>query len=228
MKLELWKKPKGATIIEGFPGFGLVGPITTEFLISHLKTEQIGQFVFDELPAMVAIHQGKTINPMAVHYSKQYNIILFHTILNVKGFEWKFAQEIADAADDLKAKEIICLEGVNVIEATEQTVFGFNNPRFFELGAQEMRESVILGVSAALLLRAKNVSCLFAQAHSSLPDSKAAADIISFLDKYLGLHVDPAPLVEQAELFEAKLKGMLAQAQVAEEDSEKKNLSYLG
>ena len=44
VSLELWKKPKGATIIEGFPGYGLVGPITTEFLIDHLKTEQIGEF----------------------------------------------------------------------------------------------------------------------------------------------------------------------------------------
>jgi len=69
VELELWKKPKGATIIEGFPGYGLVGPITTEFLIDHLKTEQIGQFVSNELPATVAVHEGKVIHPMAVHYS---------------------------------------------------------------------------------------------------------------------------------------------------------------
>ncbi|MBR9703757.1 hypothetical protein GOV10_06965, partial [Candidatus Woesearchaeota archaeon] len=59
LKLELWKKPKGVTIIEGFPGFGLVGPITTEFLIDHLKTEQIGRFIYDDLPATIAIHDGK-------------------------------------------------------------------------------------------------------------------------------------------------------------------------
>ncbi|MBW2989975.1 PAC2 family protein, partial [Candidatus Woesearchaeota archaeon] len=42
MQIKLWKKPKNPIIIEGFPGFGLVGTIASEFLIDHLKTELIG------------------------------------------------------------------------------------------------------------------------------------------------------------------------------------------
>ena len=228
MRLELTKKPKNPTIIEGFPGFGLVGPITTEFLLSHLKVEKIGEFFFDELPATVAIHEGEIVNPMAVYYNEENNLVIFHTILSVKGHEWKFAQEIACFAQETKAKEIICLEGVNVMMPTEQTVFSYGNERFVELGAQEMRESVIMGVSAALLLRSENTSCLFAQAHSSMPDSKAAADLILFLDKYMDLTIDPEPLIKQAEEFENKLKTLLSQAQEAQSDAEKKNLSYLG
>ena len=228
MRLELTKKPKGATIIEGFPGFGLVGPITTEFLISHLDVEQIGEFIFDDLPATVAIHEGEVVNPMAVYYNEKHNLVIFHTMLSVKGHEWKFAKEIAAFAQEIKTKEIICLEGVNVMMPTEQTVFSYGNERFVELGAQEMRESIIMGVSAALLLRTENASCLFAQAHSSMPDSKAAAELILFLDKHLGLTVDPKPLVKQAEEFENKLKTLLSQAQEAQGEAEKKNLSYLG
>ena len=41
MELILKKTPKNATIIEGFPGFGLVGTITTEFLLNNLETEEI-------------------------------------------------------------------------------------------------------------------------------------------------------------------------------------------
>ena len=128
LKLELWKKPKNVTIIEGFPGFGLVGPITTEFLIDHLKTEQIGRFVYNDLPATIAIHQGKVVDPMAVHYSKKHNLVIFHTILNVKGMEWAVAEELGKAAKDLNAKEILSLEGVNVMSPTESTVFGFGTP----------------------------------------------------------------------------------------------------
>ena len=47
MKFELKKKPKNPTIIEGFPGFGLVGTIASEFLMSHLDCEQIGRFYFE-------------------------------------------------------------------------------------------------------------------------------------------------------------------------------------
>ena len=42
MKIVLTEKPKNAILIEGFPGFGLVGTITTEFLIDHLKAKKIG------------------------------------------------------------------------------------------------------------------------------------------------------------------------------------------
>ena len=40
-RLKLTKKLKGVTVIEGFPGIGLVGTITTGFLIDHLQCEKI-------------------------------------------------------------------------------------------------------------------------------------------------------------------------------------------
>ena len=228
LQLELWKKPKGVSIIEGFPGFGLVGPITTEFLIDHLQMELIGQFKYEHLPATIAIHDGKVVNPMAVYYSEKYNLVIFHTILNVKGHEWHFADKIAQAADELKAKEVISLEGVNVLDEKGEELYCFGNPEFVKLGAIEMKESIIMGVSAALLLRVKEASCLFAQAQSTLPDSKAAANMIAFLDKYFGLVVNPAPLLQQAAQFEEKLKTLMAQSSQAEQQADTKNLSYLG
>ena len=36
MELKLTKKPKGVTILNGFPGIGLIGTISTEFLMEHL------------------------------------------------------------------------------------------------------------------------------------------------------------------------------------------------
>lgn len=228
INIELWKKPKNVTIIEGFPGFGLVGPITTEFLIDHLKTEQIGQFISDELPATIAVHEGQVVNPMAIHYSKKYNIVILHTILNVKGMEWKLTELIMDIANQLKAKEIISIEGVNSMDSSGNKLYSFGNTKFEELGAEPMKESVIMGVTAALLLRSKISSALFAQAQTNLPDSKAAATIINFLDKYLKMNVDAAPLMKQAEEFETKLKNLLAQTQQAEEVTDAKNLSYLG
>ena len=40
MKLILTKKPKKVTIVEGFPGFGLVATIACEFLLDHLFTHK--------------------------------------------------------------------------------------------------------------------------------------------------------------------------------------------
>jgi len=48
------------------------------------------------------------------------------------------------------------------------------------------------------------------------------------LDKYLGLNIDPKPLLEQAKKFEDKLKKILDQTKHANVEKERKNLSYVG
>ena len=35
MELQLFKKPKGVRILQGFPGMGLIGTISTEYLMEH-------------------------------------------------------------------------------------------------------------------------------------------------------------------------------------------------
>ena len=103
---------KNVTIIEGFPGFGLIGTIATEFLMEHLKTEKIGIIEMDEVPAMIAIHQNKVIEPVSLHYNKDYNMVLVHAINVGKDLSWKLADQIQELAETLSAKEIISLEGV--------------------------------------------------------------------------------------------------------------------
>jgi predicted ATP-grasp superfamily ATP-dependent carboligase len=87
-----------------------------------------------------------------------------------------------------------------------------------------------MGVTGALLLKVGSMplSCIFAETHTDLPDSKAAARIIKVLDAYLGLKINPGPLLEQAEKFEDKIKGILRKGQEAQDISEAKRMSYVG
>ena len=64
---ELSFVPKNPLVIEGFPSFGLIGTIVTEYLMEHLKVERIGTFFFRDLPATVAIHDGKIVPPIAIY-----------------------------------------------------------------------------------------------------------------------------------------------------------------
>ena len=236
MEVKLWKKPKYCTIVEGFPGFGLVGTIASEFLIEHLKTEQIGKILFNDMPAMVAIHESKIVEPLGVFYNEKYNLIILHAITAATHYEWEMAETISKIASDLKAKEIISLEGVGQGEESEGTkVFYYSsndkNAKLFEKeGIGALKEGIIIGVTGAILLRMGKtpISCIFAETHSNLPDSKAAAKIIEALDKYLGMELDYKPLLEQAEKFEAKLKTIMQKSQEAQEISDKKKLSYFG
>ncbi|MBI2661832.1 proteasome assembly chaperone family protein [Candidatus Woesearchaeota archaeon] len=235
MKLILSKKPKNVTIIEGFPGFGLISTIATEFLMDHLETEKIGIIEIDEIPAMVAIHQSKVIEPISLHYNKQYNLVLVHAINIGKNLGWKLADVILDLAKELQAKEIISLEGVGSPNPDQSRIFYFSSgnssiEKKLKGIANPLMEGIIVGVTGALMAKQTLVPivALFAEAKSNLPDSKAAAEIIRALDAYVGLEIDPKPLLKQAIVFEEKLKGILEKSKQAEEIQEDKGLGYVG
>ena len=236
MEIRLWKKPKKCAIIEGFPGFGLVGTIASEFLIEHLKTEQIGKILFNDMPAMVAIHESKIVEPLGIFYNEEHNIVILHAITAATHYEWDMAATVEKLASDLEASEILSLEGVGSgQESVESRVFYYSKDSkkaklFEKCGIMPLKEGIIIGVTGAILLRIEKtpVSCLFTETHSNLPDSKGAAKIIEALDKYLGMNIDYKPLLEQAKKFEEKLKMILQKSQEAQEIGDKKKLSYFG
>ncbi|MBT4539441.1 proteasome assembly chaperone family protein [Candidatus Woesearchaeota archaeon] len=235
MKVILSKKPKGVRIIEGFPGFGLIGTIAIEFLMEHLDTEKIGIVEMDDVPAMIAIHQNEVIEPISFHYNKKYNIVLVHAINVGKNMGWKVAAAIQDLAKQLAAKEIVSLEGVGSPNPGSSRVFYYSTKKGLlkkklDQVASPLMEGIIVGVTGALLAKQSSVPiiALFAEAKSNMPDSKAAAEIIKALDAYTGLQVDTGPLLKQAKMFEQKLKGIVSKTKQAEEISTNKKLSYVG
>lgn len=235
ISLQLNKKPLNPIIVNGFPGFGMVGTIAAEFLIEHLKTEKIGKIVFDDAPALVAIHQGKVIEPFGVFYNQKYNLVVIHALTAPQNSEWKFADIIIEVAKQLKAKEIIGIEGVGSSSDKDasKVFYHTNTPAkekdFKKMGLEQLGEGIIMGITSALLIKSDMpISCIFAETHSNLPDSKAAAKIIETLDAYLDLEVDFKPLLAMAEKFEEKLKNIMQQSKIASEERDKKTMSYVG
>lgn len=235
MSIKLTKEPNRPNIICGFPGFGLVGSITTEFLLNHLNTEQIGNFCFTDVPATVAIHEGKLIHPFSIHYNQKYNLVIVHGISPVNNLEWKIADIVAELSHRLEAFQVITIEGVGTTkEIDEPTAYHFaldstQKSKLDELEIQPLKEGIVVGLTGSLLIKSDiPIVSFFAETHSQLPDSKAAAKIIEVLDKYLKLEVDYHPLLESAEKFEEQLKNLMEQGQIMEKEKNKKNLSYLG
>ncbi|KHO45720.1 MAG: hypothetical protein QS98_C0008G0024 [archaeon GW2011_AR3] len=232
---KLFKKPQNPKIITGFPGFGLVGTIATEFLIEHLQTESIGKMWLEEGPAVVAVHNEKIIDPIGIFYNQKHNIMVVHGLSAGQGMEWALADEIMRLADEVDASELIPLEGVASVQANDNPQVFFHathddkKAKFTQIGLQPMQEGIIMGVTSALMVKLdKPLSSLFVESHADLPDSKAAARLVAALDKYLSLGVDEKPLLETAEKFEQKLKGLLEKSRTAQDQKEKKMMSYVG
>lgn len=251
MNLELYKKPKGVTIIEGFPGFGLVATISTEFLIDHLGSEIIGKIWVSEMPAIAAIHQNKVVQPLSIHYIKKYNLVIIHGITATQGIEWKIADALLQVAKELSAKEIISLEGIgsNQMTTSKSKLYNYykravSKPKIYyycnKLSSAErqfksyelnsLNEGIVMGVTGALLIKNEKFPfcCLFAETESNLPDSRAAAKMLEILNKHLNLKIDIEPLIKQAEKFESKLKTIMEGSQKMVIEQKKKLPTYLG
>jgi uncharacterized protein len=237
MKIILKKRPKNPIIIEGFPGFGLVGTIASEFLIDHLKTVQIGSLRLNELPPMVAVHEGQVVDPIGIFYNKDHNVVIIHGVTGIAKLEWKITDAIMKIANTLNAKEIISLEGIGSPMPTEKTKTFFytsdeNKAKILkETGSEQLKEGIIMGTTGIMLLKAEKdmpVTSIFAETHSELPDSKAAAKVVGVISAYLGLKVDPKPLLKQAAKFETKLKELLKKGEGLAKERKKKKLSYVG
>jgi len=233
MKIVLTKEPKNPIIVEGFPGFGLVGSISTEFLVNNLKTEQIGSIKIEEVSPMIAIHSGEVVEPIGIYYDKRFNLVIVHAITNVQGMEWEIKKNLLELAERLKAKEIICIEGILGSGESEPRSFYFTNSsssdkKFTDSKIPKLSEGIVVGVTGALLLE-KNppVSSIFVETHSAMPDSKAAAKVIEVIDKYLKLDIDYVPLLKQAEVFEKKLKKFMQQKSELAGEQDKKKMSYI-
>src|SRR3989344_3387028 len=234
MRIELKERPKSPIIIEGFPGFGLVGTIATEFLINHLDAKKIGTIWSEDLLPIATVHESKIIEPLGIFYSKKYNIIIIHALSVIKGLEWEISDMLIKLCKDLKCKELISIEGIGTPQASSNpNTYYFSTDvsrkkALEKIGLTPLKEGIVMGVTGALMLKKKDLSCIFVESSFGLADSKAAAKIIEVLDKYLGLKVDFQPLLKAAEEFEKKLVGLMEKGNDAIRQKEKKDLSYVG
>lgn len=230
MKFVLTKKPKNPIIILGIPSLSLVGILSTKYLLDHLDVDEIGNIESSDIIPMTAIHKSKLVNPITIYYNQKYNLVIIQSITEVTGHEWDLAKTIMEVANTLSAKEMVLIEAMPPHEG-EMKIYYYSTKKKLKL--DPIKEAVIAGPAASLLLEAKSipVTCLFAEVHSQLPDYEAAAKIVESLDDYLGLKIDFKPLMETAKKFENSLKQVMEKQKRAVESmsqKEKKELSYFG
>ncbi|MDD4878373.1 MAG: PAC2 family protein [Candidatus Nanoarchaeia archaeon] len=234
MQLVLSQKPKNPTIIEGFPGLGLISTITTEFLIKHLNAKSIGFIWSNKLVPIAAVHDSKVIQPLEIFYAEKENIIIVHALSDVRGIEWDISNAILSLYETLSAKQLITIEGIMSKGETSNVYYYTNDvksrKKMDESKVTPLKEGIIVGVTAGLVLKEKemNIVGVFIETHSQLPDSTSAAKVVQVLDSYLGLKLDPKPLLEAAQQFEAKLKTLMDQTKKTKDHKQIKDINYMG
>ncbi len=233
------KKPnlKGYLLVEGFPGYGLVGTIAANYLVEKLNMELIGYFDSKLFPPIAAIHDGTPLPPMRIYRSKKNKmvVILAEFVMSNRVMH-EVASYVYEWASKNSIKKIVSLGGI-AIKGKQDEVFGIvSDPKekkvLEKIGVETINEGATTGINALLLTKASMggkvpVVSLLAEAKANYVDPLGAAMVLTSLAEYTNVKIDASELVKEAMYIEAKLKQSIEAAEKAEKTN-KKHSDYGG
>jgi len=229
---------EGATLILGFAGIGLIGPIVANTLIEQLPdVKEIGFITSEYLPPISVFYAGVLKHPFRILYSPQSNLIIgicevpfqiptAYNDLSKTICNWALSQ-------DVKAKELVIFQGIPqrgiideypVYYAAEEVMI----EHLEKFGISKVEKGIIVGPEATVLNEALinrlNAYALFTPV-LEIPTPEGAASILEVLSRIYELKIDTSSLIEQGKEIKAR---MLELAQKAQEYQKQQQLPGTG
>ncbi|MFX1455203.1 MAG: proteasome assembly chaperone family protein [Promethearchaeota archaeon] len=229
---------EGATLVLGFAGIGLIGPIVANTLIEQLTdVKEIGFVTSEYLPPISVFYAGVLKHPFRLLYSPQHNLIIgiCEVPFQIPNAYNDLSKTICNWAlsEDVKAKEIVIFQGIPqrgiideypVYYAAEEEMM----ERLEKYGIAKVEKGIIVGPEATVLNEALTnrlqAYALFTPV-LEIPTPEGAASILEVLNKIYDLSIDTAALIEQGKEIKAK---MLELAQKAQQYQQQQQLPGTG
>ena len=228
----------GATLILGFAGIGLIGPIVANQLIEQITDiKEIGFLVSEYLPPISVFYQGVLKHPFRLLYSPQHNIIvgICEVPFQTPSAYNDLSKTICNWAlsEDVRAKEIVIFQGMpqrGIIDdypvyyaAEADMVEGLE-----KYGIKKVEKGIIVGPEATVLNEALTnklkAYALFTPV-LEIPTPEGAAAIIEVLNDIYNLNIETSKLIEEGKEIKAK---MLELAQKAQQYQKQQQLPETG
>lgn len=215
-----------ATIILGFAGIGLIGPIIANTLIKQIPDiKEIGFITSEYLPPISVFYSGILKHPFRLYYSPKYNIVvgICEVPFEISSAYNDLARTINNWAlnEDVKAKQVVIFQGIpqagviddfTVYYAAESELVNFLE----QYGIKKFDKGIIIGPESTILNETLSNKlegyALFAPVYQ-IPTPEAAASIISVLNKIYGLEIDISKLMEEGKEIKQRMLELAEKAQ---------------
>jgi uncharacterized protein len=223
---------KDGTILEGFPGVGLVSAIAATYLIDLLELDQICALDSGDFPPTSMVYASKPKFPARIYGSSEHKIALFLSEFTPSvELNRPIAKTLFGWAKEQQCNRFICMEGLPTKSMNRAEGEGTRDINVFGVGStddarkelkkakiEQLEAGMIYGVSGVLLNEGRwedfDVITLLAEAFEEIPDALAAAKILESLDKLMpNIKIDTKPLLEQSRKFEEHLRGLRKQVE---------------
>ena len=242
VKIVITKPDKidGYTLIEGFPGIGLIGTIAVSYLSEKQKADDIGHITSKKFPPMASIHKGKPLFPARIYVDHEHKLVLlFSEFVVPSSTVYDIAEGIIDWAKKNNIKRIISLAGMTSRESSTGTgIYGIATTKkmmedLTDKKVKIITEGVTTGVSGILMAKCAAMGfpamSLLIETERGYPDPGAAAELLEKLEKFLGYDIKTADLLEEAKGIEKKMKRMVSQIKMGKmkyQEAEEKTPMY--
>ena len=220
LEIKLFKDQnlKGYTLIEGFPGAGLVGPMAASYIIEKLNMQYIGYIDSDLFPPITAVHSGVPMYTARLYADPKNKLVVVLSEFTIPtNAVHALGMELLSFVRKNNIAKIISIGGIPSQQISENAFMIASQQSLIKegqkYGIKPIEEGVIAGVSAVLLTGASDFNIpminILVEVNPEIMDPKYAEIAISALNKLLGINIDLKELDKEAKLVEAKVREML-------------------
>ncbi|MBW9141764.1 MAG: proteasome assembly chaperone family protein [Candidatus Aramenus sp.] len=217
---------KPTYLIVGLPDAGLVGSITTEFLIENYGLKEFGEVYSTKyIPPIMHVTDGIAKSPLRLYYSQSPGIIVFHawTALPSNAI-YPLAKLVVEYSKKYDVSKIISITGLpiqNRLEIDKPKAYWISNNAQLSVELEKtglmekFGDGYIAGPYAPILMESWRAGLdnfvIAVESFLDLPDPEASAVALDILSKYIGFKVDVSSLLQQAEEIRERIKGLMEQ-----------------
>jgi uncharacterized protein len=217
---EVPERFENTVLVTGFMGFGLVGFITTDFLVNKLKPKKIGYFVTKYLPEQVSYSEERGIElPFELYYYEAQEgknlLILVNRWVPVTVERFAYADYIVRWAKKKGVEAIFSFGGLdNSYREDPKERLRWVKTSYYDGPLPEGKPMTgglkVVGPLALLLAAAETrkfpALAILPYCESMRQDPRASAVGLEEFAKLVGLKIDVEELVAKAENIEKELE----------------------
>ncbi len=209
---------KGYTLLEGFPGAGLVGSMACSYIIEKLDMEYIGYIESDYFPPIATIHNGVPMFPARIYKDDKSKMVIIIAEFTIPSSAiYQLSAEILAFVRKYGIVKIISISGMP--SAKPSTSLYISSPdsavikKASSSGIKPIAEGVIAGISAILITNSTQYKIpminMLVEVNPQILDPKYAEIAIEGLNKLMNTNIDLKDLEEEAKEVEARIKNLM-------------------
>lgn len=221
MEIKIQKKVdlKDFTFIEGFPGVGLVGPMTISYVIDKLAMENIGYVDSNDFPPLISIHKNEPMPAVRVYYSEKYKIVtIFAEFAIPLELIYETSNIVFNFIRDNGISKVFSIGGIPLQDPEGKSAYSLASTEELlkeaqDAGLKPIGEGVATGVSALLLVKAVMNKVpdinIMVPINQELIDPRYAVVAVQNLNKLMKLNIDITELEREAKDVEARVRELM-------------------